>query len=72
MSCFLQSWGSQTIVSMGSTSLAMMTSLAFLSSMRPVTLFKPYLRAMGALVSAGALSRKGLVVIFLGTSYFQP
>ena len=57
-SCFLQSWGSQTIVSMGSTSAAMMTSLAFLSSMRPVTLFKPYLRAIGALVSVGCLSKR--------------
>merc|ERR1711977_30596 len=47
----LQRLGSHTITSMGSTSCAMTTSLAFFSSMREVTWLIPIFTAMGLLAA---------------------
>ena len=54
MFIFLQRAGSQTTNSIGLTSWAMQTNLAFFCSIRVVTCFKPYLRTIGASVEGAA------------------
>ncbi len=46
-SCFLQSWGSQSTNSMGSTSNAITTNLASLFSIKVVTWFRPNFKTLG-------------------------